>query len=343
MRGPGPPGPMRGGRTGPDGGREIGRIGGRCESKMARRKKLSLVVYSSDATHGSFYGERLADEGFGVTLVQTPEEAEKAAAADGAVALVDVTSGPEGMKMVRSLRRGHPKVAIVATGGEATDELIVQARRAGADLYYPLSTSAPAALGDAVRATYAARTAEEERDDAVRQLKSVRDQLESVGFVDAVTGAFDSTFLSMRLKEEMARATRYGRSLAILMVDVDRFSEFVERNGDRLGSFLLRQAFAVFRWSTRPSDCICRIEDDKFVIILPETNLHGAIRAAEKIRLGVEDFRFAQSEGSGCVAITVSIGAATLEESMTSPEDVLRAAEAALYEAKVRGKNMVRW
>jgi diguanylate cyclase (GGDEF)-like protein len=309
---------------------------------MARRRKLELIAYTPDAEQRALYEGALAGDGFEVTVCSSVTKLRGAPAPEDAVALVDVTSKPsEGAKAIRLLRRDYAGLVIVATGTAATDEEVAAARRAGADLFFPVLPEAPAALAELLRTVHAGRMAERQRDEAVSRVRALQTQLENAGFIDPLTGAFDERFLRMRLSEEISRATRYGRDLALVMVDVDHYTRFVENHGERLGNYLLRQAYAAIRWSTRPSDCIGRAEDDKFLVILPEADLHSALRASEKIRLGIEESHFATSGDKGGEDVTVSIGVASFQSGMTTPDDMLRCAEAALYQAKVRGKNMV--
>ncbi len=307
---------------------------------MARRKKLELIAYTPDARQRGLYEEALGEDGFSVTVCSSVSKLKEAPVAADALALIDTTSKPaDGIKAVRMLRRDFPSMMIVATGAAAEEDTAASARRAGADLFIPLI--AECALADLLRVIYTGRLAERQRDEALARVRVLQTQLENAGFVDPLTGAFDERFLRMRLTEEISRATRYGRDLSLVMVDVDHYTRFVETEGEKFGNFLLRQAYSVIRWSTRPSDCIGRAEDDKFLVILPEADLDAALRASEKIRLGIADCHFATSGEASADPVTVSVGVAVFQSGMTTPDDMLRAAEAALYQAKVRGKNMV--
>jgi diguanylate cyclase (GGDEF)-like protein len=141
------------------------------------------------------------------------------------------------------------------------------------------------------------------------------------------------------LTKEVARAERYQRPLALLMIDVDHFKRYNDTCGHLAGDEVLRKIATIFRRCTRESDCVGRYGGEEFLIILPETVGDDAGRIAERIRshLAEEDFPF----GPQKLRITISGGIASFPRNGRSPESLLKSADAALYEAKNRGRNRV--
>jgi diguanylate cyclase (GGDEF)-like protein len=229
---------------------------------------------------------------------------------------------------------------LLAVSPTVPRELAQAALEAGADGAFVVSAEEPELVASLLSLASEVGGLRARAEELQAEADTRQAELVSAGFVDPVSGAYNERFLQVRLSEETARARRYGRPLSVGLLDVDAYRTYVERHGDQLADYMLRQLASVIRTSTRPPDCLCRVAADEFAVILPETALSGAIAVAEKLRLGVEDFAFARCKPG---EITCSVGCAYYSPEMTSVDDVLRSAEAALHEAKVRGKNQVRW
>jgi diguanylate cyclase (GGDEF)-like protein len=178
-----------------------------------------------------------------------------------------------------------------------------------------------------------------------RQSALSADQAKGVAFTDLVTGAQSLSYLTTHLPRELARAKRYKHPLAILNCDVDRFTQINDRFGAEAGDELLRALVARARNCIRKeSDWIARVAADEFMIVLPETKVHGANNVAQKLRSV-----FAQhpvATGAGCVGFTVSIGMAAIDpkrkrDDAPQLDELLRAAERGLYASKRRGGDQV--
>ena len=311
---------------------------------MARCTKTKLLVFDASPADPSLYEPVLAALGFEVTVVGTPEGARKQRQPDCKLALVVIGQEPSGgLRVIRALRRGDVDAAIVAALPAVDEPSAAAAVKAGADLCLALPLLSPKALAQSLLLALSAREGAASATELSRQLGSVREQLTAVGMLDPVSGAYNGKFLSAKLAEEIARAKRYSRPLSILLMDIDQYRAFTEENGERLGDLLVRQVAALLRWGIRPSDCVCRNAVDQFVVVLAETPLSGAIATAEKVRRSVQDADFMRKAGTIAIDVTTSIGCAEYSTEVGTADDLLRSAEAALYEAKVRGKNTVRW
>jgi diguanylate cyclase (GGDEF)-like protein len=164
--------------------------------------------------------------------------------------------------------------------------------------------------------------------------------LQNMATQDALTGLDNRRALDVGLKEELQRAQRYERPVTLLMIDIDHFKEVNDNYGHLAGDAVLRQLSAICQGVVRPMDHIYRYGGEEFVVLLPETDIAGACVLAERLREEVESTHFALS-GDGDIQMTISIGIAVYPKDADTTEDLLAAADRALYEAKQGGRNRV--
>ncbi len=159
--------------------------------------------------------------------------------------------------------------------------------------------------------------------------------------IDALTDTHNKRYMMEFLDREIARSARYCRPLTLMMFDIDRFKSVNDDLGHLGGDFTLREVSACVKGSIRKEELFARYGGEEFVIVLPETNLDGALVVAERIRTLVESHRFSY-EGK-TYPITISIGVSTTsgDHSMT-PTELLRQADEKLFAAKSAGRNCVR-
>ncbi|MCI3944075.1 diguanylate cyclase [Pseudomonas syringae] len=174
----------------------------------------------------------------------------------------------------------------------------------------------------------------------LRRRRRAEDALADLAATDGLTGLDNRRQLDEAMDTEWARAQRSGKRLSLLMIDVDHFKAFNERHGHQGGDEALRLIAQTISYSIRrPGDQLARYGGEEFVVVLPETDLKGAMMIAENIRHSVEALpRFANAEHS----ITVSIGVVS---EIVRPGDKLESffgiADKALYQAKNNGRNRV--
>jgi len=159
---------------------------------------------------------------------------------------------------------------------------------------------------------------------------------------DGLTGLANRRFFMETLKKEVARADRYSTPFSILMLDIDKFKRFNDSYGHPKGDELLREFATMVNNSVRTTDTPGRYGGEEFVVILPNTQLKGAIVIAERIRIAMEGLKIPVPGESQFASTTVSIGIAELTTGETD-EKILSAADAALYRAKEGGRNRVAW
>jgi diguanylate cyclase (GGDEF)-like protein len=158
--------------------------------------------------------------------------------------------------------------------------------------------------------------------------------------IDALTDIHNKRYLLEFLDRELSRSARYGRPLALIMFDIDRFKSVNDDLGHLGGDFTLREVAACVKSSIRKEELFARYGGEEFVIVLPETNQEAGVSVAERIRTLVERHTF-QYEGKA-YPVTISVGiAVTAGDDTLTPHDLIRQADEKLYQAKHLGRNRV--
>ena len=173
-----------------------------------------------------------------------------------------------------------------------------------------------------------------------------RARLVRSGFTDALTGWNNRRYLHARLREELARSRRERTPLVCLMVDVDHFKAVNDRHGHLAGDEVLREVAQRVSAEVRSSDVSARYGGEEFVILLPGIDARAGLALAERIRAAVAARPFEPSGSGESLPVTVSIGVAECRPALDADgasavgEQLLARADAALYEAKARGRNV---
>jgi diguanylate cyclase (GGDEF)-like protein len=170
-------------------------------------------------------------------------------------------------------------------------------------------------------------------DNALRMQRA-----EALSVTDDLTQLYNSRYLSQVLRRETKRASRNGRPLSLLFVDLDGFKSINDSHGHLYGSRALVEAASVIRASARETDIVARFGGDEFALVLPDTGSDGAVFVGERIREKIAAWSFLRGDGLS-ISLTVSIGVATLPDAAATAEQLIQAADEAMYAVKERGKN----
>jgi two-component system cell cycle response regulator len=158
---------------------------------------------------------------------------------------------------------------------------------------------------------------------------------------DRLTGLFNRGYFDEHIVAEISRAERYHRPLAVAMIDIDHFKQFNDTHGHAAGDVALQQIAATIRRSFRLSDIVARYGGEEFVVILPETTLAVAVDKMEAIRRIVSGTEIKLPAHDRLASLTISAGLACLPADGYEVDNLLRAADARLFEAKRRGRNQL--
>ena len=174
----------------------------------------------------------------------------------------------------------------------------------------------------------------------LRLRHNAEQELSLLAATDALTGVANRRILDLTLRHEWFRAQRSGLPLSVLMIDADHFKAFNDRHGHQRGDEALRTIAKVISANVRrPADLVARYGGEEFSVILAETDSAGAQKIAEQIRSAVEQLPRVEGDDS---PMTVSIGISTwTTKTDATLEQLLFAADKALYQAKERGRNRV--
>ncbi len=160
---------------------------------------------------------------------------------------------------------------------------------------------------------------------------------------DDLTDCYNRRYFMIKAAEEIQRSRRYKDPVSMLMMDIDHFKLFNDRYGHQVGDELLRHMVSLCLLHLRAQDILARYGGEEFVVLMPETDLQGAMIASERIRNEIEKMRIKNPLGD--LSITVSMGVATLprgfDETQTL-DTLVKAADTALYAAKEGGRNCVK-
>jgi len=170
-----------------------------------------------------------------------------------------------------------------------------------------------------------------------REQRGSRDAAIRMSTVDSLTGLFNRSFFLAAIDREIARSARSGRGFCLLMMDLDELKAINDRYGHFVGDRVLDSVADIIRDGVRRTDTAARYGGDEFVVLLPETDASGAWVLAEKIRLGVSDLVVAGAEAR----TSMSVGVVTYPDDGRTADELMIAADQAMYASKRTGKNRV--
>jgi diguanylate cyclase (GGDEF)-like protein len=162
---------------------------------------------------------------------------------------------------------------------------------------------------------------------------------------DGLTGLYNHRMFLERLEQEISKSYRTGRTLSLMMLDIDHFKQFNDNFGHQVGDAVLKELAEIMMEQSRSKslDICCRYGGEEFAIIMPEMEIQNALTVAERLRKAVENHMFllTDSRREGKVTISLGIAAITSGEKLSS-EKLIKKADDALYVSKRNGRNQVR-
>ncbi|HYE65816.1 MAG TPA: diguanylate cyclase [Pyrinomonadaceae bacterium] len=166
-------------------------------------------------------------------------------------------------------------------------------------------------------------------------------QFQLMSITDPLTGLLNRRYLEERLTEEVNRSQRYGYEMSFMMIDIDDFKLYNDRNGHQAGDHALEITAQCLKSALRSADVASRYGGEEFCILLPQTTLSEATAIAERIRRRVGRARYPYGKAQPLGAVTISIGISAYGLALETAAAIIGAADRALYLAKSQGKDRV--
>jgi diguanylate cyclase (GGDEF)-like protein/PAS domain S-box-containing protein len=178
-----------------------------------------------------------------------------------------------------------------------------------------------------------------ERSRAERAVRVLQEELRELSTHDALTGLYNRRYLEESFRRELLLAERAGHPVSVIMGDLDHFKAVNDRDGHLAGDEVLRVFGNLMKHNARGSDIICRYGGEEFLLVLPGMTQEGALERAEQLRRSMAATRF--SYGASQITVTASFGIAAFPSHGRTTDDLIAAADTALYSAKAAGRNRV--
>lgn len=164
------------------------------------------------------------------------------------------------------------------------------------------------------------------------------DKIKAQALIDELTGVFNRRYLEGHLSVKFGEAKRYQHPFSFILLDLDHFKKVNDTLGHQFGDLVLRETAGLIRAQMRGEDTLTRYGGEEFAVILPHTDLDGALILAERVRLSVAEYLFIQGENQ--IRITVSLGiAAYPENDFSNTDELIECVDSRLYQAKAAGRN----
>ena len=278
----------------------------------------------------------LTGEGYDVISVENGQQVLEHVSAGGIdLVILDVVmpgiNGYECCRLVKTLTRRSFLPVVLVTAHSDTESR-VEGLRIGADdfIVKPFDERE-------MKARISAMLRIKRQVDSVAE---ARERLEQIAVSDELTGLYNFRFLKTRLAEEFKRAERYQTSLACLLCDLDHFKEINDRQGHQVGDQVLAEVARRLRGGLREVDIVGRYGGDEFMLLLPATQVGGALTVAERMWRTVRQSPV--RAGGRDHFMTLSVGISLFPGAdITTRDDLIQAADRAMYQAKQEGRDRV--
>jgi len=167
------------------------------------------------------------------------------------------------------------------------------------------------------------------------------EKVKDLSMRDSMTGLYNFRHFLETMRLEIEHAKRYNESLSCIMLDIDNFKEVNDTYGHQVGDMVLKELARSVSISVRASDIPARYGGDEFIVVLPKTDKKLALKLAQRLMNLFSDKDIRVPGGSGSLRVTLSVGISSFPEDTDNMDELMKKADAALYEAKKKGKNRI--
>jgi len=257
----------------------------------------------------------------------------------------------DGIEMMKIIRQEKPEVAIVIATAHQESEYLLECIRCSVDGYLlkPIDIDqleeAILKVSNQIYCDRASQVYEENLQKQVqertRELELAHKELMEMVNRDPMTGLYNRRYFNEISNILFQIAKRENTALSALMIDIDRFKLINDEHGHLVGDIVLKKIASVMLEMTRKSDIVVRFGGEEFVILLPSTDVKGALLTAQKIREEIESIVL-KDENTKEIRFTVSIGVSTCDcQNDINIEELVHRIDVAMYDAKRSGRNKV--
>lgn len=333
--------------------------------------KRALVVDDEQSIRG-IVSQVLVDERYRIAEASSGEEALSLLQKESfPVIFTDIRmSGMSGLELLKRVKQRDPNIQVIIMTSHGTMDAAVEAIKAGAYDFLHKPFEDLELISSAAKRAMQNYTLTVEREKLIETLKSRNEALANLNKAfkaltvtlknknaalenlnqafqvlairDQLTALFNRRYFDDAISSEVARATRYGRELSIIFLDVDHFKQYNDQFGHQHGDLVLKRLATIVKSNIREIDIATRYGGEEFVIILPETAKNEAYGIADKIRRAVAEGTADLSRGNPPTKVTVSAGVASLGQDGANVQQLIAKADEAVYAAKREGRNAVR-
>lgn len=305
--------------------------------------KAKLLLIEDSEAQGNTLKRKLITLGYEVELASSGVEGLRCARTirPDLILLDVVMAGVDGFAVCRWLKsttdtRDIP-VIMLTSRSEVQDR--VKGLNVGANDYVTKSITEEE-LEARILAALRVKSVHAELRERNVQLEAAIQRVGQLAITDALTGLHNRHRFSEVLHREFAVTRRYGIQLSCLMLDIDHFKNINDSYGHEVGDLVLRQIGELCRRDTREIDFACRYGGEEFAVLMPHTAKENAVVVAERILHSVREQPF--SSANQALTVTLSAGIASVRDvASNEPEELVRLADTALYDAKRQGRDRI--
>ncbi len=302
-----------------------------------------ILVVDDHPDNVEIINARLSSRGFAIETASNGQEAlDKVRANPPQLILLDVMMPlMDGYEVSRRIKGDEalPYIPIILVTARDSTQDKVEGLDAGADDYLTKPVNFPE-LEARVRSMLRIKRLQDELDEKNRELELANKRLRKLSITDGLTELFNHRHVHELLHEEFERSKRNGESIAVAMLDLDKFKSVNDTYGHPTGDVILYETAQILKETAREIDMIGRYGGEEFICILPDTTEEAAEQFAERVRQAVGDHVF--RDESTEIRMSVSGGVASYPfPGVEHPDALIKRADEALYQAKESGRNRI--
>ena len=313
--------------------------------------KYRVLVADDDMSIRTLIAEVLGDDGFDVTTAENGDEAwQKFDKESYEIVLTDIRMPLlDGLQLLQKIRTKSPMTSVLILTSFASVASSVQALKDGAFDYlikpFESLDVVSRAVQRAVEHIESAREREAALDSLIRknmELGQLNKVFHDLASRDGLTGLYNHRFVQNTLQLEFERAQTNGYPLSVIVLDVDHFKDYNDTHGHLMGDYVLKSLADLLQQNVRDNDIVARWGGEEFVIVCPKCTPESAHALAARLCKTIAAYPFEGRETQPKRYISVSVGVAAMTLRTLDPSELIRAADAAVYEVKRNGRDGVR-